>query len=169
VSAERAESFFFMLLRSIQAVHRDAGHQVASSLSSKLLLHIVVGRLAANLQIAMLSVLRGAVDALLDAICANPEEQNRDAHFLEALIPWISRRCMSDECISEFAGWAAGKGESVGMEISEHAGLPRLLEACCSVANRCAVNDRGTFHTKATQSNILSPAKRNKVATAQTS
>lgn len=156
-SNDRAEAFFLVLLRSVQAVHRDAGQQVAHNLSSKLLLHVVVGRLTQTLQEAMLSVLRGTVDALFDSLCSGDAAKS-DELFLEALVPWISRRCVADAQIGDLAAWAAQRGEAVGLDIAERAGLPAMLEACFAVASRNSTEEEPRTPGK----QLLTPIKRDK-------
>eukprot|EP00930_Biecheleria_cincta_P006891 TRINITY_DN10798_c0_g1_i4.p1 TRINITY_DN10798_c0_g1~~TRINITY_DN10798_c0_g1_i4.p1 ORF type:complete len:1140 (+),score=247.03 TRINITY_DN10798_c0_g1_i4:102-3521(+) len=125
LTSEKAETFFFTLLRAVEVVHQDNGSQIARDLSLKVLQHVGVGKLVPTLQSALVSALRAGV---VDSVGEGVQEG-----LLEALTPWVTKHVVEDGLIRELAGWAESQAASAGQENGDvyvKAGLPNFLQAC---------------------------------------
>jgi len=128
---DSASEFFLVLLRAVQAVHQDAGVDVARDLSIRLLQHVGVGKLSAVLQSGFVDTLRTGVEAAL-----SDQHDEKRAGLLEALIPWVTKHVVDDDKISSLAAWV--EQHSRAGEKAAEACLFRFIAACRSTVAKGA-------------------------------
>lgn len=147
---DSASAFFKVMMHAVHMVHRDAGVEVASDLSVRLLQHTGVGKLALGMQVALVAALQAGVQAAVSS--------ESSPGFLEALVPWVTKHVVDDALLKELAAWieaeAAGllPSELQGKAAATHleaAGVPAFVEACRATAERGAKAGEATAPAKA--------------------
>lgn len=125
MQAESGDAFFKILLHAVYLVHKDAGVDVARDLSSRLLFHVGVGKLAPVMQVSLVAALQAGVLRALSST-------DTSAGLLEALTPWVTKHCIDDSLARELAAWVENEAKA-SAESSEaqgdHAGAPAFLAA----------------------------------------
>jgi len=132
---ESGSAFFKVMMHAAHMLHRDAGIQVASELSTRLLQRTCVGKLIPGLQMALMAALQAGIRSAVST--------STSPGFLEALVPWVTKHIMDDVLLLELAAWTEAEAPSFVPEGTqdvaaylEAAGVPAFVEACRATAAR---------------------------------